>query len=115
MVARELNRRRKWSVGLYKHFTRRFAASGPSGDLREKLERPLACAEIGQMQSKIGVDDADQRYIWKMQTLRDHLCAHEYVDLAGAKIPQRFAIRFLARHGVGVHAAHHGFWKNLRN
>ena len=67
------------------------------------------------MQREIGVDDSDKRYIREMQAFRDHLCADENIDLAGAKISQRFAIRFLARHRIGVHAAHHRFGKNLRD
>ena len=111
MVARELNRRDERRERLHKHFARRLAAAGASGDLREKLERAFAGAEIGQMQREIGVDDADERDVRKMQTFRDHLRADENIDLAGAKIPQRFAIRFLARHRVGIHAAHHRFGK----
>ena len=115
VVARELNRGTERRVGLHENFAGCFAASGASRDLGEKLERAFAGAEIGQMQSKIGVDDADQRDVRKMQTFRDHLCADQNIDLAGAKIAQRFAIRFLARHRVGVHAAHDRFRKNLRD
>ena len=67
-------------------------------DLCEKLKRAFARSKIGQMQSEIGVDDSDQRYIREMKTLGDHLRADEDVDLTRAKISQRFAIRFLARH-----------------
>jgi hypothetical protein len=48
------------------------------------------------MQGEIGVDDTDKRHVREMQAFRDHLCADENIDLASAKIPQRFAIRFLA-------------------
>src|SRR2546423_2220890 len=41
-----------------------------------------------------------------MEPLRDHLSANENIDLAGTKSVERFAIRVLARHGVGVHPAH---------
>src|SRR6266568_1742306 len=86
VVPCKLNRRTKRRVSLHKNFARRFAAAGAPGDLREKLERSFACSEIGQMQCKIGVNNPDQRHIWKMQTLGDHLRADEDVDLGGAKI-----------------------------
>src|SRR5204862_1551050 len=115
VVSRELNGWRKWGVSLHEDFTRRFAAASASGDLREKLEGAFACSEIGQMQGEIGVDDSDECHVRKMQTLGDHLRADEDVDLASAKISQCFAIRFLARHGICIHAAHDGLRKNLRN
>ena len=98
VVTRELNRRTEWRVSLHENFSRRFAASSASGDLREKLKGAFACAEIWQMQREIGINDSDQRYVRKMQPFGDHLRADEDVDLAGAKISQRFAICFLARH-----------------
>src|SRR5947209_6973680 len=81
----ELNRWRKRSVSLHKHFARRFAASSASGHLGEKLKSALACAEIRQMQGQIGVDNSDERYVRKVQTFGNHLRADQDVDLAGAK------------------------------
>jgi hypothetical protein len=115
MVARELDRWTKRGVGLHENFARRFAATRATGDLREKLKCALAGAEIGQMQGEIGVDDPYKCYVREMQAFRDHLCADENIDLACAKISQRFAIRFLAGHGIRVHAAHHRFRKDLRH
>ena len=86
VMPRKLNRWRKRGVSLHKHFARSFAASGASRHLRQKLKGPFARAEVGQMQRQIGVDNSDKRDIRKMQTLRNHLCADENVDLAGAKI-----------------------------
>ena len=86
MVTRELDRRTERRVSLHKNFAGCFSASCASGDLCEKLKRSFAGAKIGHMQREIGVDDSDQRHIWKMQTLRDHLCANEYVNFASAEI-----------------------------
>src|SRR5262245_29424267 len=113
MVACKLNRWRKWSVSLDENFAGCLAAASASGHLRKKLKRAFACAEIREVQGEIGVDNTDERYIREMQAFRDHLCADENIDLACAKIPQRFTIRFLARHRIGVHSAHHRFWENL--
>ena len=75
VVARKLDRRTERRVSLHKDFARCFSASGASGDLREKLKRAFAGAEIGQMQGEIGIDDSDQSHIWKMQTLsRSFVC-----------------------------------------
>jgi hypothetical protein len=98
---------------LHENFAGCLAAASATGDLCEKLESAFAGAEIGEMQREIGVDDTDKRYVWEMQTFRDHLCADENINLAGAKISERFAVRFLAGHRIGVHAAHHGFGENL--
>ena len=97
VMARELDRRRKGRVGLDKNFARRFAASGPAGDLSEKLEGPFARAEIGQVQREIGVDDPDKSDVRKVQTFRDHLRADEDVDLARAESVERVAVGVFAR------------------
>ena len=39
-----------------------------------------------------------------MQTLRDHLCADQDVNFAGAKIPEDTAVIVLALHRVRIHA-----------
>src|SRR6476661_1929586 len=105
MVAGKLNRRTERRVSLHEHFAMCLAAAGASRHLCEKLESAFAGAEIGHMQGEVGVDESDQRYVREMQALRDHLRADENVDLDGAKIPQRFALRFLTGHRIGVHAA----------
>src|SRR5437773_9755053 len=86
MVPRKLNRWTKRRVRLNEDFSGGFAASGTACNLREKLKGAFACAEIGQMQGEIGVDDSDESHVWEMQTFGDHLCPDEDVDLAGAKI-----------------------------
>src|SRR5437867_8910739 len=86
VMACKLDRWTKRRVSLHEDFSRRFAAPGASGDLRQQLKRSFACAEIGQMQRKIGVDDSDECDVRKMQTFRNHSCAHQNVDLASAKI-----------------------------
>ena len=56
------------------------------------------------MHRDVGIDQADQRHVGKIETLADHLRAHEHVDLAGAKVAQHLPEPVLLRHGVGVHA-----------
>ena len=86
MVPRKLNRGTERRVRLHENLARCLAASGASGDLCEKLESTFAGAEIRQMEGEIGVDDSDQCHVREMQAFRDHLCADENIDFAGAKI-----------------------------
>ena len=79
--------------------------------LNAEDQTSLAGAEIWQMKCEIGVNDTHQRDVGKMQTFRDHLRAHQDVDLARAKTSQRIAVSFLPRHRIGIHAAHHCFGK----
>src|SRR6516165_10044885 len=113
VVPRKLDRRRKRRVTLDENFSRRFAASGAPRHLRQQLKRPLTRAKIRKMQRQIRVDDSNEGNIWKMQPLRNHLRPDQDIDLAGTKLTQRFAIRFLARHRVGIHSSHNRIRKNL--
>ena len=67
-------------------------------------QRALARAKIRLMQRKVGVNDADERDVRKMQPLRDHLRADKDVGLARAKIAEHFPVIVLALHRVSVHA-----------
>src|SRR5277367_3921314 len=104
VAARVLDRRMKRRERLHKHLTLDVAATGATGDLREQLEGAFARAKIRLMQRKIGVNDADERDVRKMQALRDHLRADEDVGFARAKITEDFPVVILALHRVGVHA-----------
>src|SRR6266705_1706326 len=115
VMPRELDRRTEGRVGLHENFARRFTTSRASRDLREQLERSFAGAEIGQMKRQIGIDNSDERYIWKVQTFRDHLRADENIDFSGAKGTQRFAIGILARHGIGVHSPNDCLGEQMRD
>src|SRR5207237_2674307 len=51
--------------------------------------------------------------IWEMQPLRDHLRPDQDINVARAKCAQRFAIRFLSGHRVGIHSFYSRIRKNL--
>src|SRR5271154_5982427 len=104
MAARELDRRMKRRERLHKHLALHIAATRATGDLREQLEGAFARAKIRLMQREVGVDDADERDVRKMQSLRDHLRADKDVNFARAKIAEDFPVIVLALHRVGVHA-----------
>src|SRR5271166_1273124 len=75
VAARILDGRMKWRESLDNHFALDIAAAGPAGDLRQQLEGALARAKIRLMQRRIGVNDADERDVWKMEAFCNHLCA----------------------------------------
>lgn len=68
------------SVGLDVDFTGGVAASGASGDLGEELESCFGGAEIGEGESGVCVDDADECDAGVVVSFGDHLCADEDVD-----------------------------------
>ena len=104
VAAGVLDRRMKRRERLDDDFAFDIAASGAPGDLGEELEGAFARAEIRHVQAEVGVDDADQRDVRKMQALGDHLRADQDVDFAGAKIAEDAAVIVLALQRVGIHA-----------
>ena len=58
------------------------------------------------MQADVGVDDADQRHIRKIQPFGDHLRAEQDVNEASPKRRQHAGMAARLAHRVAVHAAH---------
>src|SRR5260370_7519534 len=50
--------------------------------LGEHGKRPLRSRKIGQHEGDISRDDSNQRYSWQIESLGNHLCAHQYISLA---------------------------------
>ena len=113
VMPRKLDRRMKRREALHEDLAFDIAATGAPGDLGEQLKGALARAEIGQVQAEVGIHDADERDVRKVQALRDHLRADEDVDLAGPKRSERFAIRIATLHHVGIHPLHDGLWERV--
>jgi hypothetical protein len=67
MMPRELDRGTKWGRTLNIDFARHVASTGAAGDLGQELKRPFASSKIWHVQSDIGIDDAHQRHVWKIQ------------------------------------------------
>ena len=74
--------------------------------LRDELARPLRRAEVGQVQRGVGIDHAHEHHRREVEPLRDHLCAHEDVDLPIAEGVERPLVAAAGPHGVGVHPRH---------
>src|SRR6266850_5447847 len=115
VMPRELDGGAEGRVGLHENFARRFAPARATRNLREQLERPFARAKIRHVQREIGVDDSNESDVRKMETFRDHLRADENVDLTDTESMEGFAICILAGHRIGVHPAHDGIGKNIRD
>jgi len=77
------------------------------------LERPLAGAEVRNVQAEVGVEDADKGDVREMQALGDHLGADEDIDLVGLEGGQSIAQRVFPAHGIGVDAGELRFRENL--
>src|SRR5258708_39285531 len=55
---------------------------GAARHLGEQGKRPLRGRKIGQHEGDISRDDSNQRYSWQIESLGNHLCAHQYISLA---------------------------------
>ena len=73
--------------------------------MRQQLERPLLGAEVGQAQTRVGVDDRGQRDAGEVVALRHHLRADQRRALGVAECAQRFGnASVLDRVGVEAEA-----------
>ena len=104
MPPRILNCRMKGRECLHEHVALHVATSCASAHLREQLKRALARAKVRHVQAEIGIHDAHQGDIRKVESLGDHLGAHQDVDLPGPEIPQHSTIVILAFEGIRIHS-----------
>ena len=77
--------------------------AGASRDLRDELACPFGGAEVGEVERRVGVDDADEHDVGEVEPLGDHLRADEDLDLAGAEGVERPLVAAAGAHRVGVH------------
>ena len=88
---------------LHEHAAAAGSPPRPSRHLRHKLERPLAGAEIGEMQAGIGVHHADDGDVRKVEPFGDHLRAQEDIDLARGDTLQNVMMGPFARGRIEIH------------
>ena len=113
MFARKLDAWRMRCESLDNDFAFKFAASGASSDLGDKLEGAFSRAEIWDVQTEVGVENSNQSDVGKMQSFGDHLCADQDIDLFGFEISQDVFERVFAAHGIGIDASEAGCWENF--
>jgi len=68
------------------------------------VERPLRGAEIGEVEGRVRVDDADHGHVRHVEALRDHLRADDDVRLSAPQPAERLAVVLARPHAVAVHA-----------
>ena len=55
-------------------------ATGPAGDLGQKLERSFTGAKIRKTQGQVGANDSHKRYVGKIMAFGNHLGSHKNID-----------------------------------
>ncbi len=98
---RELERHRIRLEGLHEHEPGRVAPAA-SGELGDELERSLLGSEVGNRETRVGVDDRGEIDTREVVSLRDHLRAHEHCSIGVPEALDRLAKRSRARSGVGI-------------
>src|SRR5690554_207797 len=88
----------RWLIGLYEHPPRPIAAARPASNLREELEGPLARPEITEREALIGEDDADERDVRDIMSLRHHLRADEDIVALCPKIREEALEALMVRY-----------------
>src|SRR5581483_1899995 len=91
-------------VGLDDHPPRTLAAPRPPRYLREQLEHALAGAEVGQVQSHVRADHADDGDRRQVEPLREHLRADQYVRLVRQERREDALVRVTFARDVAVPA-----------
>ena len=82
----------------------RITAAAAADDLRDERKRALIGAVIADVQALVGIEHADERDVFKIQPLRDHLRADHDGDALARKALQQRLMRASHGDGIGVHA-----------
>jgi len=99
-----------WLIGLDDDLALGLRAPDSSDDLIQKLKHPFLCAVVRQLQTAIGLQDADHAQMRQVQTFSEQLCADNDIQLAVVELLVA-RIERLAGRVVGVEAGQPGFWK----
>ena len=75
-------------ISLYQNAARLIAAAGTPGDLRDQLKCPLGRSQIRHAKPDVDPYNADERNIWKIVALGEHLGPDQQVDPASGEIKQ---------------------------
>ena len=61
-------------------------------------------AVVGQLQLRVGVDDAHERDVVEVKALRNHLRTQQHGGVGSGELLEQALVRAFAAGGVGVHA-----------
>ena len=81
-------------------------APGPPAHLRHHREGVLVGAEVGIVEHGVGVEYAHHRHAVEVESLRDHLCADEYVRLSCREVGYYALVCAPCACRVEIHARH---------
>src|SRR6187399_2906132 len=95
-------------IGLDEDFARPLAPARAPGDLDQEREESLPRAEVRAEKRAVRLEDADQREVGVIVPLREHLRAHEDVDLPGADLAERFRQGATRGRSIAIHAGDDG-------
>ncbi len=98
-------------ISLNQNATLQIAASGASGDLREKLKSSFGGTKIGHCKSVIHRNYTDERYIRKIVSFGEHLRSDEHIEFAFAERRQRFFEFVFTRNRIAVNSGDSQIWK----
>ena len=104
MLSDGANDRILGQVGLDDHLTGTIAATGTARRLFQQVVGALPCAEVRQLEGKVGIDHAHKRDLGKVKALGDHLRAQQHRTIGGIELLEQFFVRILAARGIGIHA-----------
>ena len=99
--------------GLDQYLARFVGAAGAAADLHDQLEQALARAEIGAVQSLVGVQDSHQRDIGEVVPLGQHLGSDQKIGLTLVDAAQLFLECAAARGAVAVNAFDACLWEKF--
>src|SRR6266481_1819439 len=113
VVSGELYSRAERCGTLHINFPFCIASASAAGNLSQQLKCTLSSSKIGHMQSDVGVDNADQGNIRKIEPFSDHLRSDQNIDFADPERMKSLSIRVLSAHGIRVHSSHDRCWEKF--
>ena len=84
-------------------FTGFLRSAGAAAHLRQQLIGTFACAGIGTVQGRVGIEHADERHVREVEALGYHLGAEKHIRLAGAEVGENVVVRKLPRGRIRIH------------
>lgn len=94
-------------------FSSHFTTPSSSGDLGEELEGAFSGAEVWRIEGEVGIENANEGDVGKVEPFCDHLGAKEDVDFFGTEVTEGVAKGVFATSGVGVETCDFGAFENF--
>ena len=91
-------------VGLDDHLAGAIAATGTARHLFQQVVGALPCAKVGQLEGEVGIDNAHERDLGKVEALCDHLGAQQHGAIGRIELLEQLFVRILAARRIGIHA-----------